>query len=242
MRLSAIVVLALVTVGCGENPLAPSEFKVNANLVKGLPTPSPAPTPEPTTPTVSEVTGPSGCLEARELPSVVKWSISRVTTADVIARSYEGDEEANCEATPNTQLRTQNDHLRYRLEGSTLYVEFDRDTFNCGRVQVDIDVNGQTRIGVVIRYTENCLPPIPSPLPVPPNPPCPSLGCYCQEHPELCLPPVLPPPPPPVPPAPPVCPTVAADSISLYPHPSPSPCPPKPESPKPCKKTGGKCK
>jgi hypothetical protein len=102
-----------------------------------------------------------GCLEASGAPGVLEWRIANVPLDAKIDRAYGHHSSATCGATED-HLRTQNDHLRYErdpLDPTTLIVRFDRDTYACGRTQVDISINGANVIGEVLRYANDCRPP-----------------------------------------------------------------------------------
>ena len=206
--------MLLLAAGCSkQSPMTPTPTTESG---------APATTTEPQDDTAEQqeesrvegyvVTGPRGCVEAKTLPRVVRWTIQNVPADARVVKAYAYDDSVNCYPTIDN-LRTQNDHLRWRVVGSTMFVEFDRDTFVCkGRQQVDIEINGVVVIGVVIRRPHgkaNCwrpkppapppvplpIPPVPVPVPPPTDPPTPP-----DVPPTPPVPPDNPPPPPPPPP------------------------------------------
>lgn len=160
----APLLLLVVLSGCTYEPV-PTLTAPTQSTATITPAPSPPPTVDPPAPPALVITGPSGCIEARTAPRVLTWTIAHLPPQPRVQKAYAHDDEASCRPTLG-ELRTQNDHLR--VVGDR--VEFDRDTFSCGRAQVDVDINGALVIGVVVRYPADCVPPPPPPPPPPPKP------------------------------------------------------------------------
>lgn len=131
------------------------------------------------------------CLSARDLPKVVSWNLGAHGSNVIVHKAYFHDGATGCAEVFNlSSMRTENDHLRWEVVDGDLIVSFDRDTFSCGRAQVDVDVNGVTLLGLVVTYGEDCVYTPPPPPEAPPTP-------LCQVN---CAPPPPPSPPPPPPP------------------------------------------
>lgn len=189
------ILLLCAACGAQDSMTAPSAAVVEAQAVVG-----PPPSIGPVAPALPvSVEGPSGCVEASSLPTVVVWLMHHLPAGAVLTKAYHWDDSVNCDSTEQQQ-RTENEHLRIILDPLDLTsarVEFDRDVELCrGRQQPDVSVDGLTQIGMVIKRSNGkvcttATPPPPSPPPVAPPP----------VHPPP-VPPVVPPIPP-VPPTPP---------------------------------------
>lgn len=229
MRKLVGVVLCLVLSACsGESVIGPTTITTDYQpaVAKG-----PVP-PAVEGPPGLSVSGPTGCIDAERMGRVLFWSLLGVQPGAKFEKAYTHDSEASCKPANNLlALRTQNDHLRILPNG----VEFDVDTFRCGRAQVDVSVNGQLVIGVVVRYATSCAPPPPEP-PKPPTPPVPPVPPTPPPNPPVPPPAPPEPPPPPDPPEPPPPPDPCA--LTAGKHGTPCPEPPKPEPPKKPKKPG----
>lgn len=192
-----LLITAMLSTGCADQMLLqPSKIDVTPVetiiSVEAIPTPTPVVEVSTTGNVVA-----FGCVVARDLPSVLSWRITGLQSSTKVDKSYEGDEESTCDATNNTNHRTQNDHLRFRWVGEDLVIDFDRDTFDCGRAQVDVDTDGAPRVRLVIQYGRTCV------VTPPPTPPVPPVVVPPPAPPKPPTPPV--PPTPPTPLAPPVC-------------------------------------
>lgn len=155
----------LACVGCGDdNPMAPSrtpDAKATVTIVPNdaPPTGQETPATPPGAPGPIRI-GPLGHRVWATLPEVIEWRIEHADPAAKLEWAYDwtDDVQADSVNTGGRHTRTQNEHLRVRREGTTIFVEFDRDTFDCGSAQVDVSSNGVVWIHLVIWYGP-CAPP-----------------------------------------------------------------------------------
>lgn len=176
----ALALLALMTVACGDNPTAPTVIQLpDSGQHKTVPVPAGSPAaqgPVVALPAGLTIVGPRAaigdCLKASTLLGVIEWRIEGVPISAYVDKGYGHDVAAGCGGTIG-ELRTQNDHLRFERQGSTVIIRFDRSTFTCGHAQVDISLNGINVLGEVVNYGTDCETPDPPCVDCdPPPPPC----------------------------------------------------------------------
>lgn len=178
MRTMLISILGLFLVSCSEGVVSPSptQAPVEVNLLTATPIPPP--------PVVSNGVL-SVYVDARTSPQVLKWSLPK--KMGHVTKAYNHDDASSFEPVGNlASLRTQNDHLRVWVEGESILIEFDLNTFSCGRGQLDVSLDDALIFSAVVNYFNSC------------EPPKVCKECACDK--TLC-----PPPPPKCPDCPPPC-------------------------------------